>query len=116
MTESGPHLNPRQEGIMSWLVFLLIVIVLAGLIGTWLAVVVTSYDDVQRELVLQHYVVIVGLPVAGVFSFIVVFLFKQTSGPVEFEAFTLKFRGAAGPVILWILCFLAIAAAIKVLW
>jgi hypothetical protein len=111
-----PGLSPRQERIMSWLMFILIVVVLAGLIGTWLIVVVTSFGDAQREVVSQHYVVIVALPVAGVFSFIVVFLFKQTSGPIEFEAFTLKFRGAAGPVILWILCFLAIAAAIKALW
>jgi hypothetical protein len=86
MTESGPHLSPRQERIMSWFVFLLIVIVLYGLIGTSLRVVATSFDDALREFVLQHYAVIVGLAVAGVFSFIVVFLFKQTSGPVEFEA------------------------------
>jgi hypothetical protein len=116
MTESGPHLTPRQERSMSWVVFSLVVLILFGLMGAWLIVVVTSFKDATGPFVLQHYAVIVGLPVAGVFSFIVVYLFKQTSGPVEFEAFTLKFKGAAGPVILWILCFLAMAAAIKTLW
>jgi hypothetical protein len=101
---------------MSWVVFSLVVLILLGLMGAWLRVVVTGFEDAKGPFVLQHYAVIVGLPVAGVFSFIVVYLFKQTSGPVEFEAFTLKFRGAAGPVILWILCFLATAAAIKALW
>jgi hypothetical protein len=74
--------------------------------------VVQSFEGVERELLSQHCAVIVGLPVAGVFLFLVVFPFKQTDGPIEFEALTLKFWGAAGPVILWVLCFLAITVAI----
>jgi len=36
--------------------------------------------------------------------------------PVEFEGFGLKFKGAAGPVFLWMFCFMALVAAVKVLW
>jgi hypothetical protein len=41
---------------------------------------------------------------------------EQTSGPIEFEGLGFKFKGASGPVVLWVFCFLAIAGAIKLVW
>jgi hypothetical protein len=35
---------------------------------------------------------------------------------IEFEAAGFKFRGASGPVVLWIFCYLAIVTSIKLLW
>ena len=113
MTELGPKFNPRQESALTWLIVILIVVAFIALVGTWLFLVVGA---VPVELVAQHFVAIVGLPAVGAASFVIVFLFRQTSGPVEFEAFTIKFKGAAGPVILWILCFLAMTSAIKMVW
>ena len=49
MTEAGSYLSPRQEKIMSWLVFVLIVVILVGLIGTWLRLVVQSFEGVERS-------------------------------------------------------------------
>jgi hypothetical protein len=52
-------------------------------------------------------------PVTGVFigfflsTFIVLF-FKYSSGPIEFEGLTFRFKGASGPVVLWALVFLVI--------
>jgi hypothetical protein len=43
-------------------------------------------------------------------------LLKVTSGPIEFEAIGFKFRGASGPIVLWVFCFLSIAVAFHLLW
>jgi hypothetical protein len=65
----------------------------------------------------QHYVVIFGLPSAALLSFMLVVVFEARFDNIEMEiANIVKFRGASGPIILWVLCFLSIASAIKLLW
>ena len=113
---SGPHLTESQERALSFLIFLLIVLAFVALVGTWLTLVIVSFDEVRTALLIEHYVAIVGLPAAGAAAFVLVFLFRQTSGPIEIEAFGTKFRGATGPLVLWNLCFLSMAAAIKMVW
>jgi hypothetical protein len=68
------------------------------------------------EIVKSHFPATIGLPLAAIASICIVFLFKYVSGQIELEGFGIKFKGAAAPVILWILCFLAISSMIKVLW
>jgi hypothetical protein len=46
----------------------------------------------------------------------IVLYLEAKSGLIEFEGFGFKFRGASGEIILWVICFLAIMAAIKALW
>jgi hypothetical protein len=41
---------------------------------------------------------------------------RETTGKLEFEALGFKFRGASGPVVLWVLCYFAITLSIKLLW
>jgi hypothetical protein len=67
------------------------------------------YDPVLSDLVTRKFAAIIG-------AFIVVALFRQAEGAVEFEAVGVKFKGAAGQFVLWLVCFLAIAAAIALLW
>ncbi|MBY3382191.1 hypothetical protein [Rhizobium laguerreae] len=69
-----------------------------------------------EEFLDEHFAVLVALPTAAGISFLVVAYFRQLSGPVEFEAFGLKFKGTGGPTILWVVCFLAMAGAVKLLW
>ncbi len=64
----------------------------------------------------QHFAAIVGLPLAALASLCIVLVLRISSGPIEFEAWGLKFKGAAAPIIFWVLCYLSIAASIKVLW
>jgi hypothetical protein len=65
----------------------------------------------------QHYVVIFGLPSAALLSFMLVVVFEARFDNIEMEVVNIiKFRGASGPIILWVLCFLSIASAIKLLW
>lgn len=65
---------------------------------------------------LQHFAAAIGLPFAALAALGLVTLFETRSGPIEFEALGLKFKGASGPIIFWVLSFLAIAVAIKLLW
>ena len=71
---------------------------------------------ISVEVVRDHFAAVIGLPMAGILSLWVVTILRSRSGPIEFEAMGFKFRGASGPVILWVVCFLAIALAIRLLW
>jgi hypothetical protein len=68
------------------------------------------------DIVKDHFQATVGLPMAAIAAVCIVFLFKFVEGTIELEGLGFKFKGASAPIILWILCFLAIASAIKVLW
>lgn len=63
-----------------------------------------------------HYPVTVGLPMAAIAALALVLLLEYARGPIEFEGLGFKFKGASGPVVLWVFCYLAIAATIKLLW
>ena len=69
-----------------------------------------------RSMVTSHFPAVIGIPAAGVFSFLVVALFEGTAGKVKFEVLTVKFEGAAGPIIMWMFCFLATVLGIRTLW
>ena len=44
---------------------------------------------------------------AATFSLLVVLLLRFTAGNIDFDAWGLKFKGSSGPIIFWVLCFLA---------
>ncbi|HKP55128.1 MAG TPA: hypothetical protein VJV78_00325 [Polyangiales bacterium] len=93
---------------------LLVALLLGGMfVG---AVAGMSRDPNIYKLALEHFPAIVGLPSAAFLSLGLVLFLEKTSGHVELEGFGFKFKGAAGPIIMWTVCFLAIASAIKLLW
>ena len=94
-------------------------IAVVSLIGTaFLIAAVWSnrFDPVLSALVTKNFAAIVGLPFAFVASFVVVALFRQGESAVDFDAFGVKLKGAAGEIILWLLCFVAISGSISLLW
>lgn len=68
------------------------------------------------DIALLHTPIVFGLPSAVLISLWVVVFLENTSGPIEFEALGIKFKGASGPVILWVIGMLSISIAIKLLW
>src|SRR5207253_10929839 len=64
----------------------------------------------------EHFPGTIGLPVAAVITLLLIPVLRETTGKLEFEALGFKFRGASGPVVLWVLCYLAITLSIKLLW
>jgi hypothetical protein len=73
-------------------------------------------EGVWYEVAKQHFAAVIGLPMAAVASLFVVLVLRISSGPIEFEGASFKFKGAAAPIVFWLFCFLGIAAAIKLLW
>lgn len=74
------------------------------------------YDPELYRVALEHMPATIGLPSAALAALCIVIVLENTSGPIEFEGLGFKFKGASGPVVLWCLAFLSMAAAIKMLW
>jgi hypothetical protein len=72
--------------------------------------------DLFKTLLREHVRAIVGIPMAAGSTFCLVNVLEAFSGRIEFEALGLKFKGASGPIVLWVLSFLAFVLAIRVLW
>jgi hypothetical protein len=49
-------------------------------------------------------------------AFTVVIFLRQSEGPIEFEALGMKFKGAAGQVVLWCVCVIVLSLCAKLLW
>ena len=64
----------------------------------------------------DHYVFFVGLPFAGLLSHFLVGTLESSRGKIEFEVLGLKFKGASGPIIMWVIVFLAIVVSFRMVW
>ncbi|MEV6805136.1 hypothetical protein [Streptomyces sp. NPDC051132] len=65
----------------------------------------------------DHFAAVVGLPACALLSFLLVVLLEARYDKVEMEFFgVVRFRGAAGPIILWAFCFFIMACGVKMLW
>jgi hypothetical protein len=89
-----------------------------ALSGTLIAVYIwpRPRGSLLTSIVHNHFPVVVGLPTSMLMCFCVVWLLRATEGNIELEIWVFKFRGAAAPIILWIVAFFAMALAIKMLW
>ena len=110
-----PHDGHRSAVALWASVAVMLVGALAGLV-LWGAVFITDFGKFRRMLLDEHFTVMVGLPSAAAGAFIVVSLFRQSEGPITIKGLGFELQGAAGPVVLWVLCFLAISVAIHLLW
>ncbi len=100
-----------------WFVRVPAFIILAAVIVALLAFIIGQWSNpVARQIVFDHLRATVGLPIAGVFAFLIVALFRSTEGQIKFSLVGVTFEGAAGPIVMWVFCFLAIAGSIKMLW
>ena len=77
---------------------------------------VTTHLHNWEKVLEEHFAAIIGLPGAAAAAFVLVVFLRQTEGPIEFEGLGFKLKGAAGQILMWVICFLALAGAIKLLW
>ena len=116
LPEKENKLSPR-----SFIVKLALLGVMAfGVIFTcsFFGVLVHSFwtDKQWIDIAKEHTSAVVGLPIATVTAFLLVSILQVTSGKIEFEGIGFKFRGASGPVVLWIACFIVLVIGIRLLW
>lgn len=96
---------------------LLVIGATAILIAIYLLVLVLSiYRGDVLNLPYQHAGTIFGVPSAVVVSLAVVLLLRTVAGNIQFKVLGMEFKGASGPIIMWILCFLALILAIVRTW
>ena len=73
-------------------------------------------ESAWLEITKAHFAAVVGLPAAAVGALFLVLVLRMADGPIEFELGAMKFKGAAAPIVFWLLCFFVIATAIKTVW
>src|SRR5215207_2415901 len=69
-----------------------------------------------QDVIKEHFLGSIGLVGISCLAFGIVIFLRQTEGPIEFEAMGMKFRGAAGQVILWAFCVIVLSLCAKLLW
>jgi hypothetical protein len=108
---------PSTEKLYETVVHLIALFILACVIGALLVFIYQQWNNPEiRKIVTDNFRATIGLPIAGVFAFLVVGLFRSTEGAIKFSVIGLTFEGAAGPIIMWVFCFLAITGSIRLLW
>jgi hypothetical protein len=119
MREHNDELAMREKRIFRFAVSILVllaVVLVGGVFVYFLARDIAVGEPWMMDLFQGHTAAVLGLPAAALASLAIVLFLEAKSGRIEFEGFGFKFRGASGEVILWVICFLAIVAAIKLLW
>jgi len=78
----------------------------------------TSSDSSWLLSVLEeHFAATVTVPLSAISAAcIVILLGVATGGDLSFDAGLFTFKGASGPVTLWLVCFIAMIVAVKALW
>lgn len=101
----------------SW-VRVVVVLVLAGvLLSAPLAIIFILYQSGDLLVLAKvHAQAIIGIPWAGGAAFIVVLVLRTSFGAINFKVLGIEFKGASGPIVMWVFCFLAEVSAIKALW
>lgn len=110
-----PRTEETIRSILSWGVLIAACALFAGF-ALFLTLELWRADNWMLDIIQAHFAATVLLPIALLEAFCIVMLLKFATGPIELEALGFKFRGAAGPVILWIFSFLAIVTGIRLLW
>ena len=73
-------------------------------------------DGMWDGIAKQHFAAAIGLPCAAIAALFIVIVLRSIAGPIEVKGLGFEFRGASGPIVMWIACFLAITFAISSLW
>lgn len=93
----------------------------AALLWGTFAAAFLAYHTLQPDgwmvrLIEHQFAAVILVPMSALGALCIVLLLRLSSGPLEFKAIGFEFRGASGQVVLWVLSFLALIAAVKLLW
>lgn len=95
---------------------ILVILILGPVfLGTYISIPDVA-DDGFVAFVLNNYAVFFILPYVGFLAYFIVISVENTRGPVEIEIATTKIKGAGGPILFWVIVFVATASVIKMFW
>jgi hypothetical protein len=64
----------------------------------------------------EHFAATIGVGISAVTAFCLVAILEIYVERVEIEGLGFKFKGAAGPIFLSVICFVALVWAVNLLW
>jgi hypothetical protein len=118
--ENDPQSQRRPKRFRMTIIGFLALAAMTAMAVVFLALLLVFGGDqflaTDRQIVLDRFPAVVGLPFAALFSLFLVMFLRQTTGPIEAKLLGFEFKGPSGQVVMWLVCFLGIAAAIKLLW
>ena len=98
-------------GTAAWVTFSFSLVVASALIPTAVP------DSWLLQMIRGHPVGTMGVGACAISAFSVVAVLDVLSrDPIEIRFFQFQLKGAAGPVVLWVLCFLTMVARFQILW
>jgi hypothetical protein len=106
--------DARLRNVMSW-----VAVVSTAVFATAMFAIVIwrgLHEEAWLPIAKAHFAAVVGLPLVAIAALFVVLILRMASGPIEVEIGSFKFKGAAAPIVFWIMCFLAMSTALRILW
>ena len=108
-----PDKKPLLQRLVPWVVLIALICVALAYV---FFIFVGGINEEFLALYKANFLGIIGLPLCALAALFVVFVLEQTQGPIEFKGLSFEFKGAAGPILLWIACFLALALTLHKVW
>ena len=96
------------------------IVATAGFAGVGLSLI--SYILIRNntwfnKIMQQHFAAVVGMPGIAALAFLIVITFEARFDAIEMEFFgIMRFKGASGPIVLWVLCVITMACCVRMLW
>lgn len=69
-----------------------------------------------KKILYEHLLAVLGVPGAIIISLVLITILEQVSGKIKMKGFGIEFEGASGPIILWVIVFMAIVSSLHMLW
>lgn len=117
MTEA---INPTLREVATWAMIVGTALLAAYFFGflVYHTLKKTSADGSWFLTVIQkHFAATIAVPLSAISAACIVLLLRATTGgELSFTFLSLEFSGVSGPVTLWVLCFLAMILAVRLLW
>ena len=119
--EDSNEVRNQAVDLVTVMLFLIVLAIVVYFATAFFAVLGVSRLSGLKEALNSNAALTIGLPSAAVGAFGVVALLlhsfppEKAEGVVKLKFFGAEFTGPAGPITLWLACFLSFVAAIKTL-
>lgn len=117
--DDTPVDEPTQKSLLQQVMSWVVVVVLTAFAVAALYRLFTFSEPQEtfwEDLFRYQFPVVVGMPMAGLGALFVTLVLRISNGPLEFDIGGLSFKGGAAPIVFWVICFMCITGAMKMLW
>jgi hypothetical protein len=110
--------QPWQTTLHKGCAYAILALLVVGpmFLGFYITLPSLGADPDFVDFILRNYAVFFILPYIGCLAYFIVVTLEVTRGPVEVEVGTVKIKGAGGPILFWVIIFVAVTSVIKMFW